>query len=96
MTTNCEPLTIKYYMNPVTGSIDTYEGGAYQNESGEIINAVNLNEVEYMGMSKLARVRDNNEGCIPFDHYIWIDKDQSLEDAIINFESEGYTFYCWL
>ena len=35
----------KRYMNKETGSIDTYEGWFYENESGETVNAVDLGEV---------------------------------------------------
>ncbi len=34
------------YMNIETGSIDTYDGWFYENELGETVNAVDLNEVE--------------------------------------------------
>lgn len=33
------------YMNPVTGSVDTYDGWWYENEDGEKVNAVDLGEV---------------------------------------------------
>ena len=35
----------KKYMNIETGSIDTREGWDYENENGEIVNAVDLGEV---------------------------------------------------
>ena len=34
-----------YYMNIETGSVDTKEGWNYENEAGEIVNAVDLGEV---------------------------------------------------
>lgn len=33
------------YMNPVTGSVDTYDGWWYEDENGEKRNAVDRNEV---------------------------------------------------
>ena len=33
------------YMNPVTGSADTYRGWYYENTSGETVNAVARGEV---------------------------------------------------
>ena len=36
---------MKLYMNTATGAIDTYNGWWYQNESGEIVNAVDMGEV---------------------------------------------------
>ncbi len=33
------------YMNPATGSVDTYDGWWYENEDGEKVNAVDLGEV---------------------------------------------------
>jgi len=33
------------YMNPDTGSVDTYDGWYYEDENGEIVNAVDLDEV---------------------------------------------------
>ena len=37
--------TEKYYMNTATGSVDTYDGWDYENEDGETVNAVDLDEV---------------------------------------------------
>lgn len=34
-----------FYMNPETGSVDTYSGWEYLSESGETLNAVDLKEV---------------------------------------------------
>ncbi len=34
-----------YYMNTLTGSVDTKDGWDYENESGETVNAVELGEV---------------------------------------------------
>ena len=36
----------KYYMNIYTGAVDTYDGWEYEDEDGEIVNAVDLGEVE--------------------------------------------------
>ena len=33
------------YMNPVTGSVDTYQGWYYENTIGETVNAVDRGEV---------------------------------------------------
>jgi len=33
------------YMNPDTGSVDTYDEWYYEDENGEIVNAVDLDEV---------------------------------------------------
>ena len=35
----------KLYMNPATGSVDTYEGWHYETSDGEPVNAVDLGEV---------------------------------------------------
>lgn len=35
----------KLYMNTSTGSIDSYDGWWYENDSGEKVNAVDLGEV---------------------------------------------------
>ncbi len=35
----------KYYMNPVTGSVDDYDGWWYSDEDGNSVNAVDLVEV---------------------------------------------------
>jgi hypothetical protein len=35
----------KLYMNPFTGSVDTAKNWDYENENGEIVNAVDLGEV---------------------------------------------------
>ncbi len=32
-------------MNPATGSVDTYDGWWYENENGQLVNAVDRNEV---------------------------------------------------
>lgn len=37
--------TEKLYMNPATGSVDSYDGWWYENDSGEKVNAVDLGEV---------------------------------------------------
>jgi len=37
--------TEKLYMNEATGSVDTRDGWYYENEDGEIVNAVDLGEV---------------------------------------------------
>jgi hypothetical protein len=42
MTTKKEQI----YMNPLTGSLGTYDEWWFQDESGEWINAVELGEVE--------------------------------------------------
>lgn len=34
-----------YYMNIATGSVGTYEDWFYENEEGEMVNAVDLDEV---------------------------------------------------
>ena len=36
----------KKYMNVATASVDTYDGWWYENEDGEKVNAVDLDEVE--------------------------------------------------
>jgi len=36
---------MKYYMNKETGSVDTKDGWDYENEKGDIVNAVDLGEV---------------------------------------------------
>ena len=36
---------MKFYMNLKTGNVDTKDGWDYENESGEVVNAVNLGEV---------------------------------------------------
>lgn len=46
-----------YYMNPATGSVDTYDGWWYKNEDGEMVNAVDLGEV-------VAVVKDGNGNWI--------------------------------
>jgi len=38
-------MTQKYYMNPMTGSIDTYDGWWYETEDGELVNAVDSGDV---------------------------------------------------
>ena len=35
----------KIYMNTITGAVDKYEDWYYENEEGEQVNAVDLNEV---------------------------------------------------
>ena len=42
---SCTDKHEKIYMNSATGSVDTYDGWWYENDSGETVNAVDLGEV---------------------------------------------------
>ena len=61
-------------MNLETGSVDTKEGWDYENESGEVVNAVDLGEVEDLtsGMINQKTVRqymrclDESDGNITY------------------------------
>lgn len=49
MTNDFKEKQEKLYINPETGSIDTYDGWDYINDNGEKVNAVDLGEViEYL------------------------------------------------
>lgn len=37
--------TTQMYMNPHTGSVDTYAGWEYETEEGDLVNAVDRGEV---------------------------------------------------
>ena len=39
----------RLFMNPKTGSVDTYDGWEYIDENGDTVNAVDLGEVGFLG-----------------------------------------------
>ena len=53
----------RLFMNPKTGSVDTYDGWEYIDENGDTVNAVDLGEVGFLGYRKqrLARERGGKE-----------------------------------